>query len=538
MKNLFPGKEKKLRIGVFTRDPEKLDNWENRIIKTVLEHPNLELCLFVRNSGKSAYNSSLNAVLSIQMKIESLVFKKPQTVDPAEITEQTKDIETICMNPVREGSFDVFSEEDTAKVKEYNLDIILQLEFSALSGSILQAARYGIWSFYHSGVADNRVRLAGFSETVKNEPFHTVMLHDGKNIIDRACLNLYWSFFRANNDLLENSVALLLKNINRLLRQGAVETGEPISQYLFSGKNPGLNHTFIYLFKFYSSVFQRILCKFFPVKRLNCWALFLGRGNFLEKDLSALNPAAMPKDVFWADPFLYRHENQLYVFFEAYPYKTGKGKLSAGRVVEEGNERYKVTDVVDILDLKYHLSYPQIFEEDGQVFLMPETYQNKRLEVYRCTHFPEKWELYSTAFTGEEMVDTTYFRDDNGERWLFLNKGWTFDSELHIYKIDSLKMENITAHASNPVILDCRLARSGGVIFRLGNEVYRPSQINTHGIYGKGLQISRIKKLTLDEFEYEPAAEIYPVFRKGLTGMHHLHQYENNFVFDGCFKKL
>ncbi|MDR2483129.1 MAG: hypothetical protein LBD08_05805, partial [Treponema sp.] len=69
-------------------------------------------------------------------------------------------------------------------------------------------------------------------------------------------------------------------------------------------------------------------------------------------------------------------------------------------------------------------------------------------------------------------------------------------------------------------------------------EYYRPSQINTHGIYGRGLQISKIKRLTLEEFEDEPVIAAEPNFRKGLIGMHHLHQLENNFVFDVCYKKL
>jgi hypothetical protein len=62
--------------------------------------------------------------------------------------------------------------------------------------------------------------------------------------------------------------------------------------------------------------------------------------------------------------------------------------------------------------------------------------------------------------------------------------------------------------------------------------------INTHGIYGKGLQISKIKKLTLDIFEDEPVIAIEPHFTKGLIGIHHLHQLENNFVFDVCYNKL
>ena len=120
-----------------------------------------------------------------------------------------------------------------------------------------------------------------------------------------------------------------------------------------------------------------------------------------------------------------------------------------------------------------------------------------------------------------------------------MNKGLEpHEAELHIYKIDSLKLEKIIAHKSNPVLIDCRKARNGGPIFRHENTYYRPSQINTHGVYGKGLQISKLKKLTLEEFEDEAVISIEPNFRKGLVGMHHLHQFEDYFVFDACFKKM
>jgi len=265
--------------------------------------------------------------------------------------------------------------------------------------------------------------------------------------------------------------------------------------------------------------------------------LFIGKGNFLETDLSRLNPVEMPKKVFWADPFFYRYENQLYVFFENYSYETKRGKISAGKIIESGEHKYEIANVIDVLDFSYHLSYPNIFNEDGQIFLIPETYQNKRLEIYRSIHFPDKWELYATAFEGEEIVDTTYFHDENDNIWLFLNKGIARDAELYIYKIDSLKLQNIIAHNQNPVYIDCRKGRSAGPIFKSENNYYRSNQINTYGIYGRGLQISKINKLTLDEFEDTPMSPIEPGFLKGLIGIHHLHQYGNIFVFDGCYKK-
>ena len=549
-----PGK--KLKIGILIRDPAKLDNWEYRILKGIVEHPNLQLTLLIKDGREQKYsiesriknnfftnNSFLNLLWTIQVKIESRLFPGKKTVKSGEITEKIKNIEILCLNPVREGFFDVFSDEDSDKVKSYGLDIILRHEFCTIRGNILEAARYGIWSFNYIDIAINGGGPAGFWELVNNEPCCRMDLlkltpgPDKECIIDKAWYNIHWTFFKNNNDLLESSVALLFKSIAGLLKRTNFETGVSPIQEKRAARKPALKYMLIYIFKFYSRLFMHIFNKMFRLKRQDCWTLFFGKGNFLDCDPAKLNPAPMPKGVFWADPFLYEHENQLYVFFETLVYKTMKGKISAGKVIEDGKGNFKVIDVKDILDFNYHMSYPQIFKEEGEIFLIPETFENKRLSIYRCLDFPDKWELYSTAFEGEEIVDTTYFCDENGDKWLFLNKGWTFESELYIYKIDSLKLENIIAHDFNPVFIDCRKARSGGAIFKNGKDYYRPGQINTDGVYGRGLQINKIKKLTLDEFEDEPIATIGYNFRKGLIGTHHLHQYGNNFVFDACYQK-
>jgi hypothetical protein len=548
--------ERKLKIGILIRDIENLGNWEYRILKGIIEHPHLELCLFIKDgrkqirSLKSRLKRNLltpkifaNVLYALQMKIESFVFKQKQRINAQEIINHIKNTETIYLCPVRKGFLDIFSKEDSDTVKSYGIDIILRHEFNIIRGDILKAARYGIWSYHHADNAINRGGPAGFWEILNNEPCCGVTLQqltpelDGGLVIDKAWFNGHWSYFRNNRELLEKSVVLLFKNINKLLHNGNIEPKKSLTYYNRLYKKPTMKYLLTYMVMFYSKIFTHIGNKLFPQRRAGCWALFFGKGNFLESTLFRTNPVSMPKKVFWADPFLWEQDNRLYVFFENYSYRTKKGKISVGNVVEDGQGRYSVVDVRDVLDFDYHVSYPQIVQEEGALFLMPETYQSKRLEVYRCVQFPEKWELYATAFEGEEVVDTTYFRDENGDKWLFLNKG-CYEAELYLYKIDSLKLEKVIAHRENPVLIDCRKARNGGALFKYEHEYYRPSQINTHGIYGKGLQISKIKKLTLDEFEDEPVIAIEPHFKNGLQGIHHLHQLGNGFVFDACYKKL
>ena len=204
-------------------------------------------------------------------------------------------------------------------------------------------------------------------------------------------------------------------------------------------------------------------------------------------------PVKLPKNEFWADPFLFKYQKEVYVFFENYSYKTKLGKISCGRI-----DNNKIVEVQDVLDLEYHLSFPFIFQESGDIYMMPETSQNKRLEIYKCVEFPTKWELFKTAFEGEIIKDAFFFDDKLSQKWLFLNKSsgpnTEVNSELFVYKVDSIQLNSIQPHKQNPVLIDARIARNGGSIFNLNGNIYRPSQNNTFGIYGRALNINKIEE--------------------------------------------
>ena len=50
-------------------------------------------------------------------------------------------------------------------------------------------------------------------------------------------------------------------------------------------------------------------------------------------------------------------------------------------------------------------------------------------------------------------------------------------------------MKIIEPHKDNPVIIDSRIARNAGPIFKYKSHYYRPSQANINGIYGNGLNL-------------------------------------------------
>ena len=178
---------------------------------------------------------------------------------------------------------------------------------------------------------------------------------------------------------------------------------------------------------------------------------------------------------------LFNYKSENYIFLKILAINQKKEKYRSGW----GNQ---LVEISDVLDFNYHLSYPFIFEENNNIFLIPEASANNRLEIYKCVDFPNNWELYSTAFDGEKIIDAHVYKDKDMQKWLFLNKqeneNTSGQSVLYIYKFDSLKLEDLKPHLQNPVIINSKTARNGGAIFKFNNEVLT-FWANIEGIYGR-----------------------------------------------------
>ena len=361
---------------------------------------------------------------------------------------------------------------------------------------------------------------------------------DGGLIIDKGFSNRTFSHFLNEKKVYEDSVSILFKNLNKL-KNSEYNTSKSKTYYNILYKTPDFLYLTRYMLGFYSYVLNHFIKKFkakFFKTRYNCWSLFIGKGNFLESTLFKLKPIIPPKNEFWADPFLINYSKNIYVFFENYSYKTKKGKISCGRIIDD-----KIVDITDVLNLDYHLSYPFLFKENDNIYMIPETNENRRLEIYKCVSFPDKWELYSTAFEDEIVSDAHFYIDENDQKWLFLNKRTqttSVDLELYIYRVDSLKLNKIESHKQNPVIINSKIARNGGAIFKYNNDLIRPSQYNAEAIYGRGLNLNKISTLNLEHYKETCLHRVMPNFHKNLIGVHHLHQIDNMFIIDGCFSKI
>jgi hypothetical protein len=523
---------------------DSLKNWQLELIFDLVNSNNYEITIIEISSGfkdierenKKFFKSSLGLYLyTTQEKIEKRLFGKFST---NKLFEQLKDKfekAISCKVAKFNGKLNL-NEENYQKIKEANLKIIIDLQGLEFNSKDYGCTEQGFLQIFFSNSNKTDYPYA-LKEIANKEEYSTISLMQYNSefpngiIIDTAYHNWFWGFYRTQIELQQKTIALVQKNLNELNKKNRKYS----TDFLTNKYDDRIGNDTIlkYLYNFYKNLLKYKIHNTLPLGRLDCWTLNVGEGEFLQADLSKIKSIDMPNDVFWADPFLYKYNNKHFVFFENLPYKNMVGKISVGELKKIENGKYSLENVNDVFTKDYHLSYPCIFEEDNEVFMIPETGGNNRLEIYKCIQFPDKWELFSTAFEGEKIADTTYFKDKNNQKWLFLNKG----VDLYIYQIDSLKLEKIVSHNQNPVSMDCRKSRNAGAIFQRNDSYVRPNQVNTFGVYGRAIRLSKIINLDVNNYEEEELTIIEPNFQKNVIGIHHLHQLENLFVYDCCYKK-
>ena len=265
--------------------------------------------------------------------------------------------------------------------------------------------------------------------------------------------------------------------------------------------------------------------------------MHISKGNIESRELSNLSTLNPPNGEYWADPFVLTFNNRKFIFFENYEFKYKKSKISICEIKDQ-----TIGEVKEVLNLDYHLSYPFVWIENDDIFMIPETAQKKRIEIWQAVNFPFGWKLKKILFEGESFADTTFFIDNLGNKWLFTNKSTDkfgdHNSELYIYKVQDNNFENIKPHNCNPVITNSKTARNAGKIFynNKGNLI-RPSQMNISNIYGYALNINKIVKLDIDEYIEEKLFTIKPEKLNGVRGIHHISQEKDFFILDACYHK-
>jgi hypothetical protein len=234
-----------------------------------------------------------------------------------------------------------------------------------------------------------------------------------------------------------------------------------------------------------------------------------------------------PPGRFYADPFLFQRDGRRYVFFEDYDGTSGRAVICYLEIDERG--RHCSPQLA--LRQDCHLSYPFVFAEGDDVYMLPETAGHRTVELYRAARFPGEWTLERVLLRDVTATDATLLRHD-GRWWLFValaaDGGRPID-ELCLFSSDSLHGQ-WEPHPLNPVVSDVRSARPAGRIFPRDGQLIRPAQ-DCSEAYGGRLVFNRIDVLSPTEYREEAIGAIEPAVE---TGNLRTHSYDS----DGTYEVL
>ncbi|MEE2877695.1 MAG: hypothetical protein VX593_01700, partial [Pseudomonadota bacterium] len=345
-----------------------------------------------------------------------------------------------------------------------------------------------------------------------------------------ASLNTKFAVSRNHLFMKEKLVALILRELKRAER-GALDTSNlaPVAAAMRAPSNLDLP---VYLTRFAGNMAARLIEKAATKIGLRPGMFFLKTSDatLSQADPSAMRAHPTPANEYYADPFLWDRDGETWCFFEVYDYTTGRGHISAGRF-----DAGELVDVTSVLKTDYHLSFPFLFERDGELYMMPETCGANRIETWRCVEYPHRWEREATILDNVIAADSSLAQIGD-DWWLFTNISndpfGEMNSELHLYKVDGPGMTELTPHVLNPVVFDSRTARNGGRILERDGAYYRISQDNSHGRYGYGVNVMKIDHISLDDYRETMVRKIEPDFEPGAIGCHHLDSRGDMVVMD------
>ncbi len=223
-----------------------------------------------------------------------------------------------------------------------------------------------------------------------------------------------------------------------------------------------------------------------------------------------------PRGRAFADPFVIEREGRNFLFVEDESLATGKGCISVMELDPAG----RPSEPTRVLEAEHHLSYPFVFEQDGEMWMVPESSGDRAITLYRATDFPLGWQPERTLIAGIPAVDPTIVRHD-GSYWLFAtlaDDSTGGSDELHIFSASTL-LSDWTPHPGNPVVSDVRRARPAGRIFGSDGQLIRPGQ-DSSVRYGSAITLCRIDELTPDRYRETPVGRIEPDWLPDIAATH------------------
>ncbi len=513
----------RLRVAVLIDAPH-LPAWLHHALVNALASGSAELVLAVLDaSAKAPRPGPRGAAFRTYEALDRRFFLFPRDhslrVDASPLLASCA---RLSLTPRRQGGAWTLDPSALDAIRAARPDLILKLGFPPLEGDVLGAAALGVWSFDHEERARRGAPALAW-EVFRGSPVAEVCLRardaGGSRVLRRSILTVDPnSLHRTRNAVLWKCAGVL----GQALRDaqdpvGIADATLPVPACDAPLRAPRA----LEVARFALSAAARIVRSRWRRRTADhLWFIALRRSgpSLLDGPLSGFAPVPMPPGRFYADPFLVAERGRHWLFFEDASVASGKGSLRCAELRPDG----ALGESRLILERGYHLSYPFVFPWRGQWLMLPETSENRTIELWRASEFPWCWELDDVLFKNVHAVDPTLV-EEGGRLWLFTamsESSGASEDDLFLFHADSPRGPWLP-HPRNPVVSDLRRARPAGRLFRENGRLYRPAQ-DASGEYGSAIWIHRVDVLDERSYRETPVRRIDAGWWPGATGTHSL----------------
>lgn len=533
-----------LRIGILV-DSNIIQAWQAEAITQLLSTGLVEFSVLVVNQSPKTSGSKSPFLYRVYRKLDRIFFKNfPDAFEPVPLSKVIPStVPVLSIKPIQTKYRDSFSDGDLEKIANYDLNIVIRFGFRILSGEILKLPKLGVWSYHHG---DPKVYQGGppaFWEVMKKIPATGCVLMRINEKLDQGEI-LYethtqtdpLSVQRNANRIFWASAAFpsrVVREIDRLGIKGwKVKVDSSPSDFSAPLFKPPRTLSMILLGV--NLFFRNLKRKTQEQLKSPHWDI--GWISDLPKNSQLISTQDAKLIIgrdgnryYLADPFPISHQDRIWVFVEQFYKKRKKGIIAV--MDEEGN-------CAPVIEEEWHLSYPFVWEENGNFWMLPETAEAGKLWLYQAISFPFNWERKHLLFP-EEAYDPTLWKTEEGY-WLFVNQKShpacsPFD-ELYLYFSKSLSQPSWQSHPQNPIVSDVRCSRPAGCLFEESGKLYRPAQ-DSEKRYGHRIRVMEVKSLSLDSYREVESYRIEPNENKGTLGIHTMNRIGDRWIIDFYSRK-
>ena len=540
-----------LRVGVVL-DSYTSSAWVAKVIEDIQSSgfARLELVLLDGHSeqGKPSFLTKLGNSWRFGLfhLYERWDYQRNKAADDAlaltDVSSLLNGVPSISVSANRRECSDSIPDDQLTEIRNYDLDVLFRFDSRDRQGGIPGTARYGLWSFHYGDFGANRCDPPLLGELIERNPVSGSSVQilaespaGGRIMYQSHASTDQISLYCSRNPIYWKTAEFALRCLRDVQMRGIDYVRSlPVSPERETDTRrkkrvPNNVQMIFFMGRYVSRWLEGRLATlrsgprtrwFIAIRRRTAAHPFDDPSNYL------LMPC--PKDRFYADPFLFEKEGKTFLFFEDFRFSEGRAVISCCEIGSDGTPG----EPVEVLRCPFHLSYPFVFEHEGEIYMIPETRGNRRVELYRATSFPTTWTAETVLLNEIHAVDAT-IQKAHGKFWMFAgvsNGKYSNSDELCLFFADALKGP-WTPHPNNPVLSDVRRSRPAGLLFYEDGRLIRPSQ-DCGKAYGYALVFSEVLTLSETEYEERPISRIEPGLIAGCVGTHTYNRTERFEVVD------